>query len=158
MFQTMIGITRTMMTMAMAAPRPKSPPPRNIQSNIRFASTWVFHWPLVMASTMSKTLSTVIVIVVQTTAIVPQIWGTLILKKICKGEAPSSTAASSVSSGMPRSAPDRITMAKPVWIQTRMIIRKKLFQNGAAIQACGSPPIATQMAFKRPICGWSPER
>ena len=39
-------------------------------------------------------------------------------------------AASMVSSGMPRSAADRITMAKPVWIQTSTAIRKKLFQNG----------------------------
>ncbi len=28
-------------------------------------------------------------------------------------------------------------MAKPVWIQIRITIRKKLFQNGTAIQACG---------------------
>ena len=38
---------------------------------------------------------------------------------------------------MPRSAADRITMAKPVWIQIRITIRKKLFQKGTVIQACG---------------------
>ena len=81
MFQIMIGITASMMMMAMAAPRPKSPPPRNIQSNMRLASTWLFHWPLVMASTMSKTLSTRMVMVVHTTAIVPQICGIMIFEE-----------------------------------------------------------------------------
>ena len=127
----MIGMTASMMTTAIAAPRPKSPPPRNIQSNIRLASTWLFHWPLVMVSTMSKTFSTRMVMVVQTTAIVPQICGIMIFKKSCQPLAPSMTAASIVSSGMPRSAADRMTMAKPVWIQIRITIRKKLFQNGS---------------------------
>ena len=66
-----------------------------------------------MASTMSKTFSTVMVMVVQTTTMVPAICGTLILKKIWKGFAPSRMAASMVSSGIPRRAADRITMAKP---------------------------------------------
>jgi hypothetical protein len=61
------------------------------------------------------------------------------------------TAASMVSSGMPRSAEDRMTMAKPVWIQIRMIIRKKLFQNGIEIQTCGAPPNPCTMALNRPI-------
>ena len=43
MFQIMIGMTASMMQTAMAAPRPKSPPPRNIQSNMRLASTCVCH-------------------------------------------------------------------------------------------------------------------
>ena len=88
--------------------------PRNIQSNIRLASTCVPHCPLVIVSTMSNTFSTVMVIVVHTTRIVPQICGTLILRKICNGDAPSRMAASIVSSGMPRSAADRITIANPV--------------------------------------------
>ena len=67
------------------------------------------------------------------------ICGTLILKKIWNGLAPSMIAASIVSSGMPRSAADRITMAKPVWIQISTTIRKKLFQNGSVSQFCGSP-------------------
>ena len=62
------------------------------------------------------------------------------------------TAASMVSSGMPRSAADRMTMAKPVWIQIRMTIRKKLFQNGMVIQASGEPPNQTTSAFRMPIC------
>ena len=51
-------------------------------------------------------------------------------------------AASTVSSGIPRSAADRMTMANPVWIQIRMNIRKKLFQNGKVIQVmrARSPP------------------
>ena len=71
------------------------------------------------------------VMVVQTTAIVPQICGIMMKKKSCQPLAPSMTAASIVSSGMPRSAADRMTMAKPVWIQTRITIRKKLFQKGS---------------------------
>ena len=154
----MIGMTAIMMMMAMVAPRPKSPPPRNIQSNMRLASTWLFHWPLVIVSTMSNTFSTRMVMVVHTTAIVPQICGTMIFQKIWNGLAPSMTAASSVSSGMPRSAADRITMAKPVWIQIRMTIRKKLFQNGREIHTCGSPPSPVTMAFRRPICVWPSPR
>src|SRR5690606_17012711 len=74
-FQIMMGTTAIMMQMAIVEPRPKSPPPRNIQSNIRLASTWVSHCPLVIASTMSNTLSTTIVMVVQTTRIVGKICG-----------------------------------------------------------------------------------
>ena len=65
------------------------------------------------------------------------ICGTLIRKKIWNGLAPSTIAASMVSSGMPRSAADRITMANPVWIQISTTIRKKLFQNGIVSQVCG---------------------
>ena len=43
-------------------------------------------------------------------------------------------------------------MAKPVWIQIRMTIRKKLFQNGSDIQTCGWPPKRCTMALSRPIC------
>ena len=46
-------------------------------------------------------------------------------------------AASTVSCGIPRSAAERITMAKPVWIQIIMAIRKKLFQNGIVSQDRG---------------------
>ena len=70
-----------------------------------------------MAKTMSNTFSTVMVIVVHTTTMVPQICGIMMSKKMRKPLAPSMRAASSVSSGTPRSAADRITMAKPVWIQ-----------------------------------------
>ena len=89
---------------------------------------------------MSKTLSARTVIVVQTTMIVGITWGTLILKKIWKGFAPSRIAASIVSSGMPRSAAERITMANPVWIQIRMNMMKKLFQNGICRTSTGSAP------------------
>ena len=45
-------------------------------------------------------------------------------------------------------------MAKPVWIQIRITIRKKLFQKGSVIQACGWPPKRWTMALSRPICVW----
>lgn len=48
-------------------------------------------------------------------------------------------AASTVSSGMPLSAAESSTMAKPVWIQISTIIRKKLFQKGMVSQVCGWP-------------------
>ncbi len=101
-----------MMTIATADPTPTSKDRKNL-SYMKLASTCVSHWPLVMARTMSNTFSTVMVIVVQTTTMVPMICGTLILKKIWNGPAPSRIAASIVSSGMPRRAADRITMAKP---------------------------------------------
>ena len=92
--------------------------------------------------------------VVNTTTIVPMICGTLILKKIWNGLAPSIIAASMVSSGMPRKAADRITMAKPVWIQIRMNIRKKLFQNGICSGSTGSAPNRKlRRALSRPIFG-----
>ncbi len=60
---------------------------------------------------------------------VPQICGIMMSKKMRKSLAPSMRAASSVSSGMPRSAADRITMAKPVWIQIRITISRNEFQD-----------------------------
>ena len=49
-------------------------------------------------------------------------------------------------------------MAKPVWIQIRMTIRKKLFQNGSDIQTCGWPPKCWMMALRMPICVWPSPR
>ena len=95
-----------MMMTAMVAPRPKSPPPRNIQSNMRLASTWLFHWPLVMRQTMSKTLSTRMVMVVQTTTMVPQICGTMIFKKIWNG-------VGAVDDAPPRASPRECRAAPP---------------------------------------------
>ncbi len=80
-------------------------------------------------------------------------------QKICQPLAPSMTAASMVSSGMPRSAADRMTIAKPVWIQIRMTIRKKLFQKGT-----DDPHLRRRrrsswtIAFSRPICTSLPRR
>ena len=68
--------------------------------------------------------------VVQTTAMVPQICGIMIFQKIWNGLAPSMTAASIVSSGMPRSAADRMTMAKPVWIQIRIDHQEEIVPEG----------------------------
>ena len=98
------------------------------------------------------------VIVVQTTRIVPMIWGTMILRKTWISFAPSILAASRVSSGTPRRAALKITIANPVWIQMRMIIRKKLFQKGIVIQASGSPPKNITNAFRLPICSESAPR
>src|SRR5690606_19389179 len=113
MFQIMIGSTASMMTTAIADPRPLSKL-TNIHLNMRLARTSVFHWPLVMAKMMSNTLRTTMVMVVHTTTMVPQTWGIMMSKKMRKPLAPSMRAASSVSSGTPRRAADRITMANPV--------------------------------------------
>ena len=53
---------------------------------------------------------------------------------------------------------DSTTMAKPVWIQIRMTIRKKLFQNGSDIQTCGSPPKNCTMELRMPIWVWPSPR
>merc|ERR1711991_369033 len=58
MFQIITGTTAIMMKRAMVLPRPESPPPRNIQSNIILANTSVPHCPLVIAKTISKILRT----------------------------------------------------------------------------------------------------
>ena len=93
------------------------------------------------------------VIVVQTTTMVPMICGTLMRKKTRNGPAPSMIAASIVSSGTPRRAAERITMAKPVWIQTRITMRKKLFQNGSCSGSSGSSPMLSRIALMMPISG-----
>ena len=49
---------------------------------------------IMVVSTMSNTLSTRMVIVVQTTAMVPQICGTMIFQKIWNGLAPSNPSSS----------------------------------------------------------------
>ena len=119
---------------------------------MRLASTWVSHWPLVMASTMSKTLSTRMVIVVHTTTMVRHD-----LRHHDPQEDLEGTGAVD-DGGLDRllrhaaqRAP-RMTMAKPVWIQIRITIRKKLFQNGMEIHTCGSPPNQLTMALRMPIC------
>ena len=88
-----------------------------------------------MAKTMSKTFKTKMVIVVQITKIVSDSIGTIIAKNILISPAPSIRAASIISLEIDRSAAEKITIANPVWIQTIMNIRKKLFQKGIAIQA-----------------------
>lgn len=49
-------------------------------------------------------------------------------------------------------------MAKPVWIQIRMIIKKKLFQKGMEIHTSGVPPKVWTIAFSRPIWTSLPPR
>ena len=95
------------------------------------------------------------VMVVHTTTMVPQICGIMMPKKIWKPLAPSMRAASSVSSGTPRSAAERMTMAKPVWIQIRMTISRTEFQNGTVIHACGGKPSPVTIALSTPICSKS---
>jgi len=51
-----------------------------------------------------------------------------------------------------------MTMAKPVWIQIRMIIRKKLFQKGVEIHTCGLPPKYCTAALRMPIWVWPSAR
>ena len=69
--------------------------------------------------------------------------------------APSTRAASRMSAGMPFSAAERITMQKPVHIQTSTTISAKLLmprvdQPGLRLAA----PERVRMALSRPVCGW----
>ena len=52
--------------------------------------------------------------------------------------APSILAASSVSFGIPLNAALKMTKARPVCIHIIIAIKKRLFQIGIVIQACGS--------------------
>ena len=72
---------------------------------------------------MSKVFSAVMIIVVETTAIVGSSNGKMIPRKTCHSFAPSTRAASSSSVLMPFRPADRMTIAKPVHIQTMITMR-----------------------------------
>ena len=59
-----MGMTPIIITIAITLPLPESPPPLNIQSNIKFAKTSVCHWPFVIANIMSNIFNTNIVIMI----------------------------------------------------------------------------------------------
>ena len=95
----------------------------NASSKKSVASTFVPKLPPVLTRTMSNTLATATRIAVTTTPTVGRIWGSVTLKNCSLSLAPSMRAASRSSSGTALIAADRITIAKPVWIQMRMNIK-----------------------------------
>ena len=91
-----------------------------------FARTWVPKLPLVTTFTMSKTFMT------RTTIDGRDhhpdrscaIWGSVTRQKTCVSVAPSTRRRlERTPSGTALIAADRMTMAKPVWIQIRMTIK-----------------------------------
>ena len=103
---------------------------------------------------ISKIFSTLMTMVVVTTTTVGQMDGRLTRQNTCHSLAPSTRAASSSSFGMPLYAADKMTMQKPVQIQTPTAMSAKLLIHGRSTsQPTGSPPSATTMALSRPICG-----
>ena len=105
-----------------------------------------------MVRTMSNTLSDAIEIVVSTTMSEGRMPGTMTLMKRCHAFVPSSSAASICSVGTPLMAADRITIAKPVWIQISTTMRKSVFQGSTARNRYGCPPNHTITWLRRPIC------
>ena len=87
--------------------------------------------PFVVTLTMSKTFMTVTINVVTTTPMVGAICGSVTRQKICDSVAPSILAASVSSVGTALIADERMTMAKPVWIQMRITISHMLL-NGVS--------------------------
>ncbi len=66
---------------------------------------------------------------VVTTTIVGKMLGTMIRRNTCHSDAPSMRAASMISSGIDLIAAESTTMANPVWIQTMITIRRRLFHG-----------------------------
>ena len=115
---------------ANAAPRPFSPD-WNDWVYISLATTEVSNWPPVIVRTMSKTFSVPTVIVLNTTTTARPDARQRHVAEHLRVVTPSSRAASTISVGMPLMAADRMTMAKPAWIQTITTIRKKVFHGGS---------------------------
>ena len=89
---------------------------------------------------MSNALSAVITIVVATTATAGRSSGNVIRRKTCSSLAPSTRAASISSGLMPLSAAERMTMQKPVQIQTATMISAMVFVGASCSQVCGREP------------------
>src|SRR6476619_2182406 len=128
MLMTMIGMTEMNRITASAEPRPESELPKALV-NIWLAMTSVPKLPLVVTLTMSNTFMTTTTRVVTTTPMVGAIWGTTTRQKVWFSLAPSILAASVSSVGTALMADDRMTMAKPTWIQIKITMSHMLL-NG----------------------------
>ena len=82
---------------------------------------------------MSKTFITVTISVVTTTPTVGRICGSVTRQNTCDSVAPSIRAASVSSVGTALIAEEKMTMAKPVWIQMRITISHMLL-NGVSLR------------------------
>jgi hypothetical protein len=106
-----------------------------------------------MASTMSKTLSTVMVMVVQTTAMVPQICGTMILKKIWRAVGAVEHGRLDGFFGDAAQGGRQDHHGKAGLDPDQDDHQEEVVPEGQVIHACGSPPNHATMALRMPI--WS---
>lgn len=104
---------------AMAEPTPKSFAPPKLVRHIASASTFASSWtaPGATATTMSKTLRTLMSIVMNTTVSTGARRGTVTRRKTCHSLPPSVRAASSTSRGIAARPAAMTTMANPAQIQ-----------------------------------------
>ncbi len=91
--------------------------------------------------------------VVKTVMTDPRIEGNVMRKKVCNSPAPSMRAASVSSIGTPLMAADRITMAKPIWSQTKMTMRTRVFLGISWSQGTASPPKEVTDGIENPDLG-----
>src|SRR5215216_3498887 len=121
---------------------------------MRFAITSVWKLPPVITYTRSNSFSTLITMVVTTTVMVGRIMGTMILQNTVHSVAPSTRAASRISSGTDLSAAARIVMQNPDQIQMPTTIMANVLIGVVESQATGLPPSEVMMEFSRPIWVW----
>src|SRR5512138_3526743 len=145
-FSQMKGMITRTSTTATAVPCPTL---KNlyISRYIRTAITSVWKLPPVITYTMSNTFSVLITMVVITTTIVGMIMGTMMRQKIDHSVAPSTRAASRISSGTDLMAADKMVMQKPVQIQMPTMISAAMLMPGVWIHAIGFMPSPTRIAF-----------
>src|SRR5689334_12088590 len=146
----MKGMIATTRTTATAVPRPTLKF-LYISVYIRFAITLVPKLPPVITYTMSNSFNTLMTIVVTTTRIVGMMMGTVTFQKDTHSVAPSTRAASRISSGTDFSAAARIVIQNPVQIQTPTTISMIVLRPGVDSQVTGWPPRAVTIEFNKPI-------
>src|SRR5512146_860207 len=146
----MNGMITTTSTTATAVPWPTLKK-LYISRYMRTAMTSVPNCPPVITYTMSKILRVLITMVVMTTTMVGMMIGTMMRQNTDHSVAPSTRAASRISSGTDLMAAERMVMQKPVQIQTPTTIRAAVLMPGVWTNARGFSPNEARMAFNRPI-------
>src|SRR5574339_326320 len=126
-------MTATRMT-ASAVPRPTLKF-LYISVYIRLAITSVPKFPPVITYTISNSFKTLMTMVVITTRIVGMMMGTVIFQKDSHSVAPSTRAASRISSGTDLSAAARMVIQKPDKIQMPTTMSMKVLIGVVEIQA-----------------------
>src|SRR5215211_3014924 len=139
----MIARTRTT---AIAVPRPTLKF-LYISVYMRLAMTSVWKLPPVITYTRSNSFRTLITMVVTTTVMVGRMIGTMILQNTVHSVAPSTRAASRISSGTDFSAAARIVIQKPDQIQIPTTMITKVLIGVVESQATGHPPSDVMIAF-----------
>src|SRR5512147_1218480 len=92
--------------------------------------------------------------VVTTTVMVGRMMGTMILQNTVHSVAPSTRAASRISSGTDFKAAARMVIQKPDQIQIPTSTIMNVFSGVVDSHAIGLPPSDVMMAFNKPICAW----